>query len=107
MSDEESQASLGDTIATNRKVEVQDPNSLTGLPDGYRASDPKVLQKDLRRIPENSRAEAVDALEECLDKGEQLKVDLGSDVPSATQAGVIVNRLKKLRNGKARLLAFT
>ena len=103
--EKESQAALGDTIATNRALEIPPISSLPTLPEGYKPTETKVLQKSLRRIPEASRAEALSALEDCAQRGDKLKSDLGPDVPPAASAQALIDRLKALRNSKARLRA--
>jgi hypothetical protein len=84
-------ADFDDTIAHNRALEILDVDSIPRLPTGYRATDPHVRNRRLRKLASELRAEAVLALDEAANR--DLREDLGKYAPDPMQAAPMRQRL--------------
>lgn len=102
----ETQATASDTIANNRNVGVPDPSVFPPVLPGYQPTELRTLRKSLRTIPQNARAEAISALETCAQQGDDLRRELGPNVPSSSEVSGLAARLQALRLGKARLISL-
>jgi hypothetical protein len=87
------EAAVNDTLAKNRACPVVDAAAVPHPPSAYRATDPKVRSKRLRKLEGTLRSEASDALREAAKRGAALKTDLGTFAPDPAQAAALVERL--------------
>ena len=94
----EEQITLSDTIVRNRALVLPEPASIPEAPQGYIPS-PLSDTKGLRRIAGKLDAEAAQALDQCIERGKELQLELGDGVSS-------VERLIALKEKKKRLLAI-
>lgn len=86
------EASLDDKISTNRALALPEPASIPGPTPGYKPSEASE-RVYLKRIADKQQAEAIQSLDECIEKGPKLTEDLGRYVPS-------IETLSKLRAQK-------
>jgi hypothetical protein len=88
-----SEADFDDTIAKNRGLPVVSDGAVPATPHGYRATDPEIRRRRLRRMAGELRAEAVLALLEAAQRGPALQTELGKHAPPAARAQALVERL--------------
>ena len=86
-----SEADFDDTIARNRALASPDPSKVPTPPTAYRATDPDIRNRRLRRLAAELRAEAADALREAAKR--DLKADLGKHAPDPTRAPALLERM--------------
>jgi hypothetical protein len=94
-----------DTVTRNRSLPLVDPEGVPSPPREFRESKAAV-KRELRKIPESQRAEALAALAEAAGKGARLQVDLGRYAPPAPRAEALLERARVVRDGQTRALAL-
>lgn len=94
-------ADFDDTIANNRALEVVGADTIPRPPAGYRATDPHVRNRRLRKLAADLRAEAELALGEASKRN--LREDLGKYAPDPAQAEPL--RLRLEQSGELRAAA--
>jgi hypothetical protein len=80
-----------DVISINRGLPVVEALSVPRPPLGYRATDPDVRNRRLRKLAAEHRAEAMDALQEASERF--LEAELGSNAPDQARAEALRERL--------------
>jgi Mg/Co/Ni transporter MgtE len=103
MSDE--QITLTDSIVRNRSLVLPEPSNIPEAPVGYIPS-PLSDTKGLRRIAGKLDAEALQALDQCIERGKELKIELGDGVSSLEQLTALKEKKKRLLVIKARLASL-
>jgi hypothetical protein len=80
-----------DVVSINRSVPVVDPLTVPRPPLGYRATDPDVRSRRLRKLSAEHRAEALDALHEASQRF--VDAPFGSNAPEQARAKGLRDRL--------------
>jgi len=88
-----SEADFNDTIARNRAMSMIDPNRIPPTPEGFVATDSTIRVRRLRRLSDEHRSEAHDALVEAskLD----LTAVLGKRAPDSARALTLAERMSQ------------
>lgn len=87
------EADFDDTIAQNRALPLVDGATVPRPPLGYRATDPEVRNRRLRKVAAEHRAEALDALAEAAQR--DMRQELGKYAPDPERAKALAERLSR------------
>jgi hypothetical protein len=98
-----SEAAIDDKIANNRTLVITKPESIPAPDPRYQPTESDKRASRLKKVAKNLEAELIDALDECVKLGPEVKVLLGEYAPDGEKAAPISADLAMVRAALSRV----